>query len=73
MLEKIDQTYKNEFDKVEQEKLAQLAENAKLREKRIQDENEARRKLDKIHKNKITEAEKIENIKSTKDRGKITR
>ena len=29
-----------------------------MREKRIQDENEARRKLDKIHKNKIADAEK---------------
>ena len=38
--------------------MTQLAEITKLREKRIQDENEARRKLDKIHKNKIAETER---------------
>ena len=58
MLEKVDQIYKEELDKAEEEKLAQLREATKLREKRIQEENEARRKLDKIHKKKIDEAEK---------------
>ncbi len=46
------------MDKVELEKTAKLEEVNKLKEKRITEENEARRKLDKIHKSKITEAER---------------
>ena len=44
--------------KTEQEKLVQLEEVTKLKEKRIQEENQARAELDKIHKKKITAAEK---------------
>ena len=56
--EKIDKIYKEELEKAEQEKLVQLEEVAKLKEKRMQEENQAREKLDKIHKKKIAEAEK---------------
>ena len=42
----------------EEEKLMQLQEVAKLKEKRIQEENQARRELDKIHRKRITDAEK---------------
>ena len=36
----------------------QLDEITKLKEKRIQEENESRRKLDKIHKERIAKAER---------------
>ena len=36
----------------------QLDEVTKLKEKRMQEKNESRKKLDKIHKNKIADAEK---------------
>ena len=46
------------MEKIEQNKSFQLEEVVKLKEKRIQEENDAREKLDKIHKKKIAEAEK---------------
>ena len=46
------------LDKMEQEKIVQFEEVAKLREKRMQEENEARKELDKIHRKRISEAEK---------------
>ena len=46
------------MNKAEQDKLVQLDEVAKLKEKRMQEENKARKELDKIHKRKIAETEK---------------
>ena len=54
----MDQIYKGELDKVEHEKFTQLKEVNKLKEKRITEENEARRELDKIHKKRIAVTEK---------------
>ena len=52
-----------ELNKAEQEEQLQLEEIARIKEKRIQEENQARRKLDKIHKKKVYKKnKKIVNI-----------
>ncbi len=50
-------TGKEKIAKVEQEKLVQLAEVSKLKEKRIHDEQQARERLDRIYTEKAEQAE----------------
>jgi len=65
LLEKIDQTYKEELEKEEQEKLIQLEEVTKLKEKRIAEEQQEKEKLDQLHREKIVkEKQKFENLHS---------
>ena len=57
-MEKIDKIYKEKLDKMEQEKLVEVETITELKEKRMLEENKARKQLDKIHKKKITAADK---------------